>query len=330
MMPFDYASPKTLEEAVGLLGDSWGETEILAGGADLVTSMKQRLASPKRVVSLKNLPELKTIKADGDGLRVGAMATLRDLAAHAVAREQYPSLITAIREIASPQMISIGTVGGDLCQRPRCWFYRSGMGLFATHNGQSLVENGDNRYHAIFGNEGPACFVSPSSLGPPLIALGAEVIVTGSGGKSRTIAMKDFFRTPQTEDERETALAPNEILTAIHIPSSGLTNATYEVRHRAGLDWPYATAAVAFKLQGGAASQARVVLGHVAPVPWPVPEAAKVLEGAVNEALAVACGEAAARGAKPLSRNGYKVTLVKTAVKRAVLAAAGIEMEGAA
>ena len=323
MKSFEYAAPKTLKEAAALLSDKWGETEILAGGTDLVTSLKQHITEPKRVVSLRNISEIKGIEIEKKDVRIGAMTTLAELAEDKNIKEHFPSLVTAAIGVGSPQLMSVGTVGGDLCQRPRCWYYRNGFGLFALHEGASLVREGENRYHAIFGNDGSALFVNPSSFGPALIALGATIAVSGPKGKTRKVPAEKFFQTPKTESDRETSLKPNEILTSIFIPIKGLRNATYEVRHRHGLDWPYVTASVAFQIKAGTASDARVVLGHVAPVPWHSAGASKGLNGAkVDAASAAKCGEAAAQGAKPLSKNGYKVQLVKAAVKRAVLAAA--------
>lgn len=318
MHPFEYAAPATLEEALQLLGNTWGETEIYAGGTDLLTCMKQGLTAPRRIVSLRNLPALHEIAVEGGNLRIGAAATLAALAAKLREHDRFPALYTAIENIASPQMINLGTVGGDLCQRPRCWYYRTGHGLFGLENGVDLVANGDNRYHAIFGNDGPAKFVSASSLGPPLIALGATLTIAGPKGP-REIPAADFFRTPQHENERETALAPNEILTHITVPDKGRSNATYEVRHRHGLDWPYVTASVAF-----GNGEAEVVLGHVAPTPWRATKAAAILKGIVTTQTAAQAAAAAAQGATPLSHNAYKIPMVKTAVQRAVLAAAGI------
>ena len=323
MKSFEYAAPKTLKEAAGLLGGKWGETEVLAGGTDLVTSLKQQITEPKRVVSLRNISEIKGIEIEKKGVRIGAMTTLAELAENRHIKEHFPALVTAAQGIGSPQLMSVGTVGGDLCQRPRCWYYRHGFGLFAAHDGASLVREGDNRYHAIFGNDGSALFVNPSSLGPALIALGAAMTATGPKGKTRKMAADKFFQTPKNDKERETALMPNEILTDIFIPIKGLRNATYEVRHRHGLDWPYVTATVAFQIKTGTASDACVVLGHVAPVPWHSTGASNALNGAkVDAASAAKCGEAATQGAKTLSKNGYKIQLVKAAVKRAVLAAA--------
>ncbi len=322
MKSFTYAAPATLDEATSLLANTWGQTEIMAGGTDLVTCLKQEITAPERVVSLRNISALKGIKVEGGALRIGAMSTLSDLIANASVKEQFPSLVTAVKGIGSQQIMFVGTVGGDLCQRPRCWYFRNGFGLLGKQGDSSLVLDGDNRYHAIFGNQGPAYFVSASSLGPVLIALGGTVKVTGPKGKTREIAAADFFRAPKNENERETSLKPTEILTEIRLPMKKLKNATYEVRHRYGLDWPYVTATVSFQDKAGKASEPRVVLGHVAPVPWSSVGAAKVLEGAkIDAALAAKCGEAAVQGAKPLSGNAYKIQLVKTAVKRAVLAA---------
>lgn len=322
MKSFEYAAPKSLKEAVTLLSDDWGRTEILAGGTDLVTSLKQRITQPSRLVSLKNLKEIRGFDSKRGGLEIGAMTTLADLIDNRDVQKHFPSLVTAVEGIGSPQILNVGTVGGDLCQRPRCWFFRNGLGLLAQQGDTSLVKEGDNRYHAIFGNDGPALFVSPSSLGPALVALGAEITAVGPSAKSRTIPAAEFFRAPRNEGQRETALKPNEILTSVFIPMNGLKNATYEVRHRHGFDWPYVTASVAFAMKGGAVSGAKVVLGHVAPIPWNSISAGSALNNsAVSESAAAKCAEAATQGAKPLSGNAYKVQMVKAAVKRAVLAA---------
>lgn len=323
MKSFEYASPASINEATALLSPTWGQTEILAGGTDLITSLKQHLTSPSRVVSLKKIADLNGIEEKTGEIRIGAMVTLGELAAHAVIRKNFPALTIALEGIGSPQLLSTGTVGGDLCQRPRCWYYRNGFGLLAKQGGKSLVRDGDNRYHAIFGNAGDACFVNASSLAPALIALQATLTVARLKGKPRNIDAEKFFQTPSSENQRETALDPTSILTTITIPLKGLKNATYEVRHRQGLDWPYVTASVAFELKGGRATNSRVVLGQVAPVPWLSPAAAEVLDRAtVNESVAKKAGIIAAKGATPLSANAYKVQLVKTAVKRAALLAA--------
>jgi len=324
MQAFEYANPKTTEEAVKLLGSDWGATEVMAGGADLISLMKDYVASPTRVVSLKGIKALGGIQfAAGTGLRIGAMATLEELSDHAAVKHNYPALVEAAQGVSSQQIRNMGTVGGDLLQRPRCWYYRAGYGLLAQFNGKSLVPDGDNRYHAILGNSGPAYFVSPSSLAPILIALGAKVKLAGPDG-ARELEIDKLFVTPASDQEREHAIKPNEILTEITVPHhAGARMAVYEVRQKEALDWPLAAAAVVLHLDGKTVNGARVVLGHVAPVPWPSPEAEEALAGkTVSEDVADAAGKAAVSKATPLSRNAYKVQLTRVAVKRAVLAAA--------
>lgn len=324
MKAFEYAAPGDLDDAIALLSDTPGESAVMAGGTDLVTSMKQGLVSPNRVVSLRNVKAVTGIQEAGSDLRIGAATTLAEVLAYPLVGDLYPSIITAIKGIGSPQLMSIGTVGGDLVQAPRCWYYRNGMGLLADNagatpfDGTSLAVEGDNRYHAIFDNQ-KAQFVNASSLAPALIALGAKAIVRGPKKAEREIAVADLYRTPSSSSEREHVLNANEVISHINIPASGAKNGTYEVRTRQGLDWPIVTASVAI----GSGGDATVVLGHVAPTPHLSAAAGKALSGkAVDEAAAKAAGDAAAEGATPLSHNEYKVTLVKVAVKRAAIAAA--------
>jgi xanthine dehydrogenase YagS FAD-binding subunit len=324
MQAFEYTAPTTQEEAVQLLASAKGGAEVLAGGTDLLSLMKDRISKPQRVVSLKNVKALKGIEFNsGSGLRLGAMATFQELIDNPAVRQHYPALVAAVKGVSSPQIRSIGTVGGDLCQRPHCWYYRAGYGLLAQENGKALVPDGDNRYHAILGNSGPAYFVNPSRLAPILIALDARIRLYGPQG-SRELAVEQFFVTPKSEQEREHALKPNEIVTEIVVPpSAGAKMAVYEVRQKEALDWPLAAAAVVLHMNGATEKAARVVLGHVAPVPWPSLEAEQALVGkALTEDVAAEAGEAALSRATPLSKNAYKVQLTRVAVTRALLRAA--------
>jgi xanthine dehydrogenase YagS FAD-binding subunit len=325
MQAFEYASPTTLAEAFALLGSSANDAQILAGGTDQISLMKDYIHTPKRVVNIKAIRELGGIAHARGGLRIGAAVTFDELLNSTLVRSEYPSIHAAAAGVTSPQIRNIGTVGGDLCQRPRCWYYRNGYGLLAMKDGKSLVPDGENKYHAIFGG-GPAYFVSASSLGPALVALKATVTIRSAGG-SRTVPVEKFFVTPKDEQTREIDLKPGEIVTEILIPAAaGVKNATYEVRQKEALDWPLATASVAVRLEAGKVREARIVLGHVAPVPWIADDAAKSLVGqAIDAASAEKAGAAAVAGAQPLSQNGYKVQLAKVAVKRALLAAAGKE-----
>ena len=323
MQAFEYTSPTTLQAAVHLLADVKGEAAVLAGGTDLLSLMKDGIVNPALVVDLQKLKELKQIEfKSGSGLRLGALVTLDELIENGMVRQHYPALVQAAQGIYSPQGRSVGTVGGNLCQRPRCWYYRAGYGLLATYQGKPLVPDGDNRYHAILGNSGPAYFESPSSLGPALLAFGSKIWLHGPEG-ARELEIDKFFVTPASESESEHALKPHEIVTEIVVPAAhGVKMAVYEVRQKEALDWPLAFAAVALSLNGDAVRSARVVLGHVAPVPWPSPEAEQALVGKtfVNE-LADEAGKAAVSKATPLSKNAYKVQLARVAVKRALLRA---------
>ncbi|HTP89951.1 MAG TPA: xanthine dehydrogenase family protein subunit M [Bryobacteraceae bacterium] len=320
MQAFEYASPTTLAEAFTLLAA--GDAAVLAGGTDLISLMKDYIATPKRVVNIKGIHELGGIShPNGGGLRIGATVTFDELLNNAVVRNHLQAIHQAAAGVTSPQVRNMGTVGGDLCQRPRCWYYRNGFGLFAMKDGKSLVPEGENKYHAIFGG-GPAYFVSASSLSPALIALNAKVTLKSQAG-SRSVPVEKFFVTPADEQSREVDLKPDEILTEIVLPDmAGVKNATYEVRQREALDWPLVAASVALQMGGGRVKSARIVLGHVAATPWICADAAKSLEGQeVDAATAEKAGAAAVAGAKPLSQNGYKVQLAKVAVKRALLAA---------
>ena len=323
MEAFEYARPKSIQEAIKLLTGTEEGARALAGGTDLISLMKDGVSRPPRLVSLSHLNELKGISFRGEsGLRLGAGVTLDELMENAEIRSHYPALVQAAEGVRSPQIRSMGTVGGDLCQRPRCWYYRAGYGLLATYKGKPLVPDGDNRYHAILGNSGPAYFVSPSSLAPILIALDAKARLHGPQG-ARELSVREFFITPKSNVESEHALKPGEIVTEILVPHPGdVKMAIYEVRQKEALDWPLAAAAVVLKLEGGTVQSARVVLGHVAPVPWPSPEAEEALKGkSVDEDVAWEAGKAALSKATPLSRNAYKVQLARVAVKRAILRA---------
>jgi len=308
-----------------MLGANWNESAVLAGGTDLISLMKEHVVIPKRVISIRGVAEWRGIRSTPAGLAIGALVTVEELRENAAVKAQFPALTQAAEGITSPQIRNMGTVGGDICQRPRCWYFRNGFGLLAQDaKGNSLVPNGENKYHAIFGNAGPAYFVSASSFGPALIALDAKVRITGGGG-DREVAAADFFRIPQNGSERENVVKANEVVAEIVIPaaSAGMRSATYEVRQKEALDWPLATASVALKMDGGHVSAAKIVLGHVAPTPWNADQAARGLVGkSISEATASEAGDAATRGARPLSQNGYKVQLTRVAVKRALLAAA--------
>jgi xanthine dehydrogenase YagS FAD-binding subunit len=323
MRPFEYASPATKEQAVNLLGTTWGPAEVLAGGTDLLALMKDEIVHPKLLVNLKEIKELQAVRANSGGLRIGALAKLGDLADNLNVVKDYPALAEALNEAASPQIRNLATLGGNLCQRPRCWYFRGGFGLLPKDEaGKELVAAGENRYHAILGNDGPAKFVSPSTLAPALIAYRARIVLVGPKGK-RELPLEQFFLTPKTEAEREHNLRPNEIVAEVMIPPAGAVKvAHYEIRQKAAFDWPLAVSAVALTMSGSTVESARVVMGYVAPVPWISVEAAQALVGrTISEETARAAAETALARAKPLSHNAYKVQLARVALQRAILKA---------
>jgi xanthine dehydrogenase YagS FAD-binding subunit len=335
MQAFEYVSPTKKEQVATLLGQ---QASILAGGTDLLALMKDYVVTPRRLVNIKQIDGLRGISYQpGNGLHIGALTTIAELAGDNSIRQNYPALSEAANEAASPQIRNLATVGGNMCQRPRCWYFRNGLGLIAkTADGKSIVLEGDNRYAAILGNSGPAYFVSPSTIAPVLIAYGAKIRLYSAnspGSGVRELPLEKFFVIPKSESELEHDLKPGEMVIEIVVPppSQNLKAATYEVRQRAAFDWPLAQASVALEMDGNIVKSARVVLGHVAPVPWISPEVAQALVGkSITPETAMAAADASVANAKPLSHNKYKVTLTKAAVKRAVLQAAGKTSGGAA
>jgi len=334
MQPFEYANATKKEQVATLLTE---QSAILAGGTDLLALMKDDVVAPNRLVNIKQLDPLRGIAYQpGNGLRLGALTTLAEIADDATVRQHYPVLAEAAIEAASPQIRNLATLGGNMCQRPRDWYFRNGMGLLAMKDGKSLIREGDNRYAAILGNDGPALFVSPSTMAPVLIALGAKIRIysaKASGTGVRELALEKFFVTPTKDGEREHDLKPGEMVIELIVPppSKSLKASSYEVRQRAVFDWPLAHAAVALEMDGNTVKSARIVLGQVAPVPWISSEAAAALVGKqVNNDTAMAAANAALAKATPLSHNKYKVTLAKAAVKRAVINAAAGRVGGVA
>ncbi|MCS7168131.1 MAG: xanthine dehydrogenase family protein subunit M [Gemmatales bacterium] len=334
MKNFTYYRPLSLEAAVALLDTRWGTTELLAGGTDLLDLQKEYIAQPDKVVSLTfiqdpvftriEVPQI--LPGTKPTVSIGAAVKIADIAEHAELKHLFPALTDAAAQVGGPQIRNMGTLGGNLCQRNRCWYFRDEHVLCLLKGGRRcFAADGENRYHAIFTKGHPCVIVHPSTLAPALIALGASVEVLGPNGK-RTIELSKFFQAPTKPDQREHVLAPNEIVVRVLIPVEGLRNASYEVRHKQSYDWPLAQAAVAFRLIGGKATDVRIVLGHVAPTPHVATEAQKVVEGqTITRELAEKAGEAATAGAVPLSQNAYKVHLVKVAVKRALLLASGAQ-----
>jgi xanthine dehydrogenase YagS FAD-binding subunit len=271
------------------------------------------------------------VSAISGGLMVGALTTLDEILVHPLLKA-YESLVQVADAVHSIQIQAMGTLGGDLCLHPNCWYYRNGYGLLAQQNGESLPAEGRNEFHAVFGNRGPAKFVSASRFAPALIAWGAQARIVGpEPGQVSTMPLEYFFVTPKTPRDGVTVLQPGQILTHVLLPEVGeeVTSGSYEVLQLEGLDWPLASAGVCLESSGGIVREARVVLGHVAPTPWVSHDAAEAIVGKViDERSAQSAGDAAVARATPLSENDYKIQIARAAVKRAILRAAG-QLEGA-
>ncbi|HYV39759.1 MAG TPA: FAD binding domain-containing protein [Gemmataceae bacterium] len=332
MKNFTYYRPTSVEQAVGLLEPRFGNTELLGGGTDLHALQKTYVAQPARVVSLGGIKGFGGIEdvnaAGGRYFRIGAGTSIADIAAHAGLRQNFPALTATANEIAGPQIRNMATLGGNLCQRNRCWYFRdehvncrlksAGAPCFAI--------DGENQYHAVFTQGHPCVIASPSTLAPALIALGATAYIVGPNNARRTLDMANFYHAPANANDREHVLAANEILEHVRIPVNSMANASYEVRQKLAIDWPLVQCAVAWRTNGGKTVDAKVVLSQVAPLPHISAAAAKALNGqAINEETATAVGRAATDGARPLSRSGYKVKLVEIAVKRAVMIAGNLK-----
>ncbi len=308
---FAYARPTTLAEAVRLAGRKGAR--IHAGGTDLLGCLRDQIFSAETVVSIAGLAELRGIKAAKDGgLRIGALATIAEVAASPAVRERYAALAEAASQVASPQLRNQGTLGGNLCQKPRCWYYRGDFPCLRKGGEVCFAAEGENQGHALFGAE--TCFyVHPSDTAPALVALGASVRVAGPSG-TRAMPLDRFFVPPSTDPRRETALGPGEILTEVVLPppGAGLRSSYRKVRARAVWDFALAGVALALRLEGDVVREARVVLSGVAAVPWRHTGVEAALVGKPLDAatMTVAAGAVTA-GAEPLAQNAYKVELLR-------------------
>jgi xanthine dehydrogenase YagS FAD-binding subunit len=321
---FAYVNAANEREALAALDAQRGRVLPLAGGMDLLGLMKNYVAQPERVVNIKSLD--RTIGVTAAGARIGAAATLVELVENQALAKAYPALIQSADEVGTPQIRNAGTIGGNIMQRPRCWYFRNEeFHCLKKAGGRCFAVDGENQYHAIFGG-GPCHIVHPSSLAVPLVAYGAKFRVVGPSGE-REVEAGEFFQLPADNLMGETVLRPNELLTHVILPAaSGAKAASYEVRFKQSHDWPLASASVVVTADGNRVKSARVVMGYVAPIPWRVQAAEQALAGkTITEAVATEAANAAVTGATPMTQNAYKVQVARTAVKRAILRAAGMQ-----
>lgn len=324
---FDIITPSDLAHAGRLAAQP--DHAALAGGVDLIDLIKQDVSAPKTLVNLKGLKGIDSIERnDAGGLRIGALVKLREVADHPPLLDRYTALAHAAAEAATPQVRNLATVGGNLLQRPRCWYFRNPAITCLKKGGNTCYAvAGLNRYHSILGS-GPSFIVHPSNLAPALIAFGASVNLAGPAGE-RTVLLEEFFTLPNVDATRENVLKPGEILTTIVIPAPphGARSVYLEAREKQTFDWPLVSvAAMVAADQAGVVRAARIVMGAVAPIPWRSPAAEHVLVGLrLTPDIAAHAAEAALKPAVAMSGNGYKIPIAKALVRRAILRAAGIE-----
>jgi len=335
MNAFEWMNVTTVAEAVNALKsvpalrDTDEAARPIAGGQDILTTMKDYITRPTRVVNLKGIKGLDKIESDGkSGLRIGALVTLTQLEESQLVRRSFPGLAEAAHSVGTAQIRNLGTVGGNLCQRPRCWYFRLEEVICLKKGGtECYAATGENKYHAIFGG-GPSYIVHPSDLAPMLVALGASVSVAGADGK-RTIALEKFFTLPSDGDvRRENVLKNEEIITDVVVPASKFgAHSTYlKFKERDSMDFAMSAVAAAVTLGANkTVSEARIVLGGVAPIPWRVPKAEAALAGkGLSNDVLMNVAKVALEGAEPLAKNAYKIPLTQTLVRRALARAGGV------
>jgi len=319
--PFRFLRPASLAEAVGLLAEAGPVSRAYAGGSDLLGELKEGLAPCDRVVSLATLPELTGVAPEGDGLRLGAMVTVADLVGEPLLKGPYAVLAQAAQGVATPEIRNQGTLGGNLCQRPRCLHYRSALADCRKRGGTDCPAR-ESRFQAYLSVMGePDCVaVHPSDLALPLLTLEAEVVLTGPAGE-RSLPVADFFTGPENDVTRETALAPGEVLTAVRLPPApaGWRGVHRKERERTAGDFAVVGVAAGAVPADGALHHVRLALGGLGAAPARSAAAEAVLEGqAPTPALAERAADAALADARPLAHNGYKLHLARALICRAV------------
>ena len=325
MNTFEYANATSIDDALALMKTD-GAT-IKAGGVDLLDLMKEHLFEPTRLVNIRNIRELDYIKMDGDTLRLGPLVTLAKLAEDATVKQKFTALADAAGHAATPQIRNMATVGGNIMQRPRCWYFRSELFHCRKKGGEKcFAQDGENQYHAIFNNQ-LCAIVHPSATSVALVALGASIELTGADNKKREMKLEEFFVQPQQDLHRENSIKPEELITEIRVPALPASAKSVYIKQgeKESFDWPVAEiAAVIDRNGGGQCKSASIVLGAAAPVPHRAKEAEAALVGQnIDEALVRNAAQAALKGATPLANNRYKLALFQTLIEQAVLGAAG-------
>ncbi len=319
MLPnFTYIRPATVNDVVKELSSP--DARLHAGGTDLLGCLRDEVFTAKKLVSIGGVAELRGIRNARDGgVRIGALVTLSEIAGSLAIGKQYTALAQAAASAASPQLRNQGTLGGNLCQRPRCWYFRGGFACFRKGGETCYAPDGENEFHCILGGNG--CYmVHPSDTAPALIALDARVRIAGPEG-ARIVPLETFFVGPSTDATRETILKPGEFVTEVLLPqvASDLRSSYRKVRVRGAFDFALAGVAVAIRTANGRVESARIVLSGVAPIPWRAADAEKAIIGKELTGNVISRASiAATKGAEPLSQNAYKVELVRGIVEESL------------
>ena len=318
MKTFTNANPKSLSEAVSLLKGN--NAAIVAGGSDLLGLVKERIVSPDVLVNLKSIPGMDQIKEESGGLKIGALVSLDAVSRNPLIRSRYAVLAEAAGAVGTPQIRNAGTLAGNVCQRPWCWYLRNAFPCYKNGGNTCFSVTGENQFHAIFGG-GPSFIVHPSDTAPALVALDAKFRIVGPSG-DRILAAADFFALPKADPSRENVLAKDEILAEIHLPApaKGLKSSYHKELDRESWTHAIVSVAVALEMDKQICKKARIVLGGVAPIPWRLTKVEAMLTGQrVTPELAAKAGLESIQGAQPLAKNKYKIPLTQAVVKRTVL-----------
>lgn len=326
MKNFSLLTPTTAAKAFELLPDSFDDAarpRVLAGGQDLLGELKDHLVEADALVNIKRLPAMGVLEVGERGVSIGALVTMADLEEHAGLAAAHPVLTEAAASVASPQIRTQATLGGNLCQRPRCWYYRNEHTVCLKKGGDECFSYGGlSKYNAVLGG-GPSYIVHPSDMAPALVALDASVSIAGAAGE-RELPLEEFFTLPTQGDvTRENVLGPNELVTGVRVaPSKNGWRSTYvKFRERGSFDWALSSVALALKMDGASVQDARLCLGGVAPVPWRCRSTERLLTGSrLDEATIERAAADALRGAEPLDDNAYKIPLTKALITKALRA----------
>ena len=323
MKAFTNANPRDLHEAVTLLNQTHQQgrsASIVGGGSDLLGMVKEHLVAPDVLVNLKAIRGLDQIETQRGNVKIGGLITLDALSRDQRIRMEYTVLAEAAEKVGTPQIRNAGTLAGNVCQRPWCWYFRNGFPCLKNGGNICFSASGENQFHAIFGG-GPSYIVHPSDTAPALVALDAEFHIAGPSGE-RVLPASEFFQLPRVDAARENVLAKDDVLVAIQLRAarSGVRSTYHKVLDRESWTHAVVSAAILLEMEQQVCRSARIVLGGVAPIPWRLPKVEAMLVGQrITPELAAQAGEASIEGARPLAKNKYKVPLTKAVVKRTLL-----------